>query len=1678
MRPIVSRFPRSGLDANETTANAGAAGGTAVTPVVAISMAFNDTFARINAGPAITVSGDVDIQSNQGNDTTATAEGSTKGSTAVGAAIGMTVAEDHSDASLMRNLTSTAGGLLLLSGGAAATLASSKAGAEGAEDDDTKAETVDSKNNKQLNFSKARAKKGTGKDAKEQSTPKPEAPDKDDKTGTGKGSSLSVAAAISINMHDAVTTSTIGDGLTVNVDGLISVQGMSNFDGAANADGSSATVENGTSVGAALALNKMDVTNEAMVGNATLFSDGLIVDASMAEREISIAPTSTKTVDVTTNTIYVGEKLEDLSAGDEVTYRKGSGDNIGGLTDGTKYFVNSIDEGRIKLAKTADGDAIDLTSLGTGTAHKLERASKTTITFDPNKAQFTIVPDGATALATGDAVVYSHGGGGNVSGLTDGTTYYVIIRDSGNLEFATTYDKALDGEGEEIKSVGTGKEHTITESVHSGTASAISGASGGKTGVAGSLAINVTGGNTKARLKSGASVTLSDGGDSNTTVEDVTVNAIANTNNRVTATPADKSSGSNLGVGLSVAVNVTGHDTTASIDSSANVIDASNVALSASGQHTMLTIAESGAESEKTAVAGSVALGLSNNDTTATVGTGAAALDVDGDLSIIADASQAQKTTADGETGGDGVGVGVSFALGIMEDDSTASLQRNVSTAADVKVGDVTIQSNAVATVETESSASAKGAEDSEDEEDTADKETKRNTNFTKKLGGMSIEDDADVPTSGDRVDDANTKSEAETENPGGKDAGKDDSGNEPTTKTKGGKVKVAAAIGASVLSSDVTASIANGVIIQSSGDVKVQAIGDADAATFATGLAVADGAAGIGAAVSVNVVLIDTSASVGNGTLTAKSLSVEAGTPNDESSDFKLRSVAGGKTQNGTAIAGAVGVNVVTSHVAATIAAAAKVTTTGGPLEVLTRNQVGIQTLVGGAAQSKKATDENAVTGAQSKGNSFGAAVGVNVVSTSSLATIGAGADIKAGSGDVSVNADSAVLPLAIDFPDFPIEKLKELLEEQIEAVQDAFPHVTMVVAGAGDSAGGSGIAGSVAVSVYDITTTANLGDGSKVAAKNVAVEANDELGIMNFVGALARGLTKGGFGAGLDIVIIDDKSTTASVASETAAAAATINASGNVTVEATSEEDIFSLSANVGIGKSTGVAGAVVVVVQDTSTLAFLGPKSVVTAQGSVHVAADSNTSIDAAAGAAAGASGVTPTDSTSGSGGSGGTSVGASVAVVVDDDKTEAFVGSGAKVNALGKGTIAAINVRDGRYDNDGNQGTAAVRGLAVTATSFDDVLTVGIGAAAAAGKTGSSVGIGLSVTVNVLTGDTLAHVDNGATINGTNAGAGTSQSVVMRAADKTILNSDVGGAALSLGTGSSKRSIAIGGAVEVGIVENNVRASMDGATVNALGALILDSHSTSNLDTLAIGVAGAAKGGSGGGLALAGAGSGSGNTVDNTVEAMIRNNSTVDVGGAVTLSATDNSYINTVAGAAALSLSFGSKSKAAAVGVSVAVNDVDNIVRTDIHSSSITSGGKVTLTSDSKPTIKALTVGGAVSASGGGGTGGSLAGAGAASINNIGGSVEAIVRGTSTVVASAFSVTATDKSGITADVVGASLAASGTGGSSGAIAIGVSIARNEIDNKVNAYVEGAKRPNNDRQYWSCRVGRVGD
>jgi hypothetical protein len=97
--------------------------------------------------------------------------------------------------------------------------------------------------------------------------------------------------------------------------------------------------------------------------------------------------TDTEVVDTTDETIAIPS--HGFATGDAVAYVS-SGSAIGGLTDGTTYFVIRVDPNTIKLATTASnataGTAINLSAVGAGEADTLQLTAPTVFFVDANEA--------------------------------------------------------------------------------------------------------------------------------------------------------------------------------------------------------------------------------------------------------------------------------------------------------------------------------------------------------------------------------------------------------------------------------------------------------------------------------------------------------------------------------------------------------------------------------------------------------------------------------------------------------------------------------------------------------------------------------------------------------------------------------------------------------------------------------------------------------------------------------------------------------------------------------------------------------------------------------------------------------------------------------------------------------------------------------------------------------------------------------------------------------------------------------------------------------------------------------------------------------------------------------------------------------------------------------------------
>ncbi|NNU43173.1 beta strand repeat-containing protein [Ramlibacter montanisoli] len=576
----------------------------------------------------------------------------------------------------------------------------------------------------------------------------------------------------------------------------------------------------------------------------------------------------------------------------------------------------------------------------------------------------------------------------------------------------------------------------------------------------------------------------------------------------------------------------------------------------------------------------------------------------------------------------------------------------------------------------------------------------------------------------------------------------------------------MSAAVAVNFLDADTTARIGSNVTITATGAMEVQATSVADA--VAQGLSTATNTnadTGVAGAVSLNIALIDNRAEVGDATLSADSIAVEAKMASGETNTFQSRALAGAASKQ-TAVGGSVSINIVVQDTAASVAGGATLTATAGSVDVFAESKNELQNIAGGAAIST-----------QSGGTGIGIAIALNVVDQETRASIGdkptlGDAAVVTASDSVSVKATSSVLPKSEELP-------------VIGTVA-----VTSFAAGVAGAAGGNAVGGSSSVNIFLVDTSARIGTLADVTATggDIEVAASDTLTLVSAAGGLAASTGNAGVGIGLDVgVIVRD--TTASVG-----AGADLVAGDDISVEATSADDITSIAGTFGLSTSgTGVAASIAVQVLSTQTRAFLedSPDTSLDAGGDVTIRAQGDLDSLMIGGAIGGGSSA---------------GVGVANTTMVHIDTVEARIGAGNLVESAGSD------------------------GVKVEAVSTEEFIAI-----TAAGAAASSVGVAVAPTINVLSETTTASVGRGAAVNSTNGIAAGVPDLVVKASDATTIVSVAGsiGAAGSVG-------VAVGADV-LSLVKNTSAFIDSGVIADVEGDIDVNAMSSEDVTSVAAGIA---------------------------------------------------------------------------------------------------------------------------------------------------------------------------------------------------------------------------------------------
>jgi hypothetical protein len=240
----------------------------------------------------------------------------------------------------------------------------------------------------------------------------------------------------------------------------------------------------------------------------------------------------------------------------------------------------------------------------------------------------TITAGGAVELRAEnnmDATAIGDGSAALGKDTTDGTTVGIGIA----INIADMQNRAVVGAGAEITGQSFKAEALMKkvdgDETHKFGATAISGASGGDTGVAGSFALNYSQANTEAVISGttfdeGTGAVVLPGATLNAGTGNVELTAVNSTDAQVLATANAAAGGT--GVGISVGINLAlDNDTRAVIEDGVTINGGADVTLSATGSHKVNTVTEGGGKAaDGTGVGGSLAITVADNVTEARVG--------------------------------------------------------------------------------------------------------------------------------------------------------------------------------------------------------------------------------------------------------------------------------------------------------------------------------------------------------------------------------------------------------------------------------------------------------------------------------------------------------------------------------------------------------------------------------------------------------------------------------------------------------------------------------------------------------------------------------------------------------------------------------------------------------------------------------------------------------------------------------------------------------------------------------------------------------------------------------------------------------------------------------------------------------------------------------------------------
>lgn len=482
---------------------------------------------------------------------------------------------------------------------------------------------------------------------------------------------------------------------------------------------------------------------------------------------------------------------------------------------------------------------------------------------------------------------------------------------------------------------------------------------------------------------------------------------------------------------------------------------------------------------------------------------------------------------------------------------------------------------------------------------------------------------------------------------------------------------------------------------------------------------------------------------------------------------------------------------------------------------------------------------------------------------------------------------------------------------DESLTVEADNAAKITNIAASGSGAAKGSAVAGQISLNWVDNETDAHVKGGSLTAGEAATISAKDRGTIDSYTGAVAISAGNNGAAVGASIAANLIEGATTSSLKDTK-----VDSTGALSVTADETSQIQSIvAAGAGSGKLAAAFAASGNWIHTKTDAHISNVNDMKT--GALSVLAKNGSNATLGVGSAA----------------IGGNSAGASIGVMVNQSAVSASLTG----DETRKKTITAdgITVKaDNAYNGDASEDDQTAK----------TAKTVAVGLA---GGTAQFAGSG-SVTVNVIDQTTDATIGKG------NYDAG-SKAVNVHAANTAKLFGLAGGVSLSAGSG-------VGAAVDVQTYKGHTYAGIaDGASLKNASFVTVNADSKEHLTSVAATLAGGAG-------TFAGAGAAGAHSVSTDTKAYIGQQSEVTEAGDVSVTAKDETKLNTVAGSGAVSGNTG-------VGLTAAVEVVNKKASAIVGDNAEVTGRSLT--------VKAENTSSSVTSAAGLGVGGTAGLAGAAS-----------------------------------------------------------------------------------------------